>query len=291
MLRWRLFLGAVFIAALVGLLWLDHWMKIPGVALFPLAVVLSWLGSTEMLGLLASRNLRPHPLVVYLGSLAVVTGPVVPYAYDWARTPLDPAGWTMAALGLAVLGAFFVEMCRYQRPGEVMERLGVGVLCIVYIGLMLSFLVQMRYLGPRTGWGVPAIAALVIAVKMSDIGAYTVGRLIGRRRLAPVLSPGKTIEGALGGVAFALLGSWIALRFLLPAMGVNCHSWAWIPFGIAMAVVGMAGDLAESLIKRDLGRKDSSTWMPGFGGVLDLLDSVLYAAPVGWLFWKLGWMA
>jgi phosphatidate cytidylyltransferase len=128
-------------------------------------------------------------------------------------------------------------------------------------------------------------------VKMSDVGAYTVGRLAGRHKLAPVLSPGKTIEGALGGLLFACLGSWIALRWVLPAMtgAVAVYSnWGWLVYGLLVGLAGILGDLAESLIKRDVGRKDSSDWLPGFGGVLDMLDSVLLAAPVAYLCWAFG---
>lgn len=134
--------------------------------------------------------------------------------------------------------------------------------------------------------------SLVIVVKMCDTGAYTVGRLIGRRKMAPVLSPKKTIEGAIGGLVFACLGSWAAFHWLTPAITHSSRppspAWGWLAYGLLVAMAGMLGDLAESLLKRDLGRKDSSTWMPGFGGVLDVLDSIILAAPVAYLCWTFG---
>ena len=128
---------------------------------------------------------------------------------------------------------------------------------------------------------------------MGDTGAYTVGRLIGRHKMAPLISPGKTIEGALGALAFSCLGSWAAFKWIVPlAMKhpeLQSHdTWRWIIFGLLVGAAGMLGDLAESLLKRDVGVKDSSTWMPGFGGVLDILDSLLLSAPVAWFCWASG---
>lgn len=288
MLRWRLLLGTIFISVLAGLLALDHRLDTPGMILFPLALLLSLLVSHEYLGLLEARKLRPVKGVVYAGSLAIVAANAVPLFW---QTQLEPLGWPLAAFALALLAAFLGEMRRYEGPGEVMERLALAVLGVAYSGLLLTFIVQMRLLGENGRWGVPAIASLLIVVKMGDIGAYTVGRLLGKHPMAPVLSPGKTWEGAAGGLAFACLGSWLALNCLLPLMLGDPwpkNSWGWLPYGVVVGAAGILGDLAESLIKRDLGRKDSSTWMPGFGGVLDLLDSVIFAGPVAFLFWKLG---
>ncbi len=291
MLRWRLLLGTVFIAALILLFGLDHRATFPGVVLFPLALLLSWLASGEILWLLAARNLHPRPGVVRLGSFLIVAANLVPVF--WPDTPLANLGWPWAVFSLSLLAAFLGEMHRYERPGEVMERLGLTVFALAYVGVLLSFVAQMRLLGPETGpmgaWGVPALASLVITVKMCDVGAYTFGRLLGKHKMSPVLSPGKTWEGALGGVTFACLGGWLSLNLLSPSMGVTPRSsWVFVVYGVLIGVTGIFGDLAESLVKRDTGRKDSSAWMPGFGGVLDLLDSVLYAAPVAFLAWKLG---
>jgi phosphatidate cytidylyltransferase len=119
--------------------------------------------------------------------------------------------------------------------------------------------------------------------------------LIGKHKLAPSVSPGKTWEGAFGGVLFALLAAWLLVTYAAPAIlgegaaeSFGLRSVAL--YAIALMASGLVGDLAESLLKRDAGVKDSSAWMPGFGGVLDLLDSLLLAAPVAYLFWAMGWM-
>jgi phosphatidate cytidylyltransferase len=179
-------------------------------------------------------------------------------------------------------------MWRYRKPGGNTANLAVAIFALVYVGLMLWFAVQMRVV-----WGIGAIAAWVIVVKMGDTGAYTVGRLIGRHKMAPLISPGKTIEGAFGALAFACFGAWIAFRWLVPLTSTTsvdkaCLGWGWLAFGLLVGATGMLGDLAESFLKRDVGVKDSSTWMPGFGGILDILDSLLLSAPVAWFCWAGG---
>ena len=149
----------------------------------------------------------------------------------------------------------------------------------------------------RLGWGIGALASWIIVVKMGDIGAYTVGRLIGRHKMAPAISPGKTIEGAIGALLFACLGSWLTFswlampefRWLVPPESIEPSPWwGWITFGLLMGVTGIIGDLAESLLKRDVGWKDSGNWLPGFGGVLDVLDSLLLSAPFACFCWSAG---
>ncbi len=213
---------------------------------------------------------------------------------------------------------FVAEMRRFQRPGGALANIAAGMFCLVYVGMMFSFAVQMRIF-----WGVGALAAWVISVKMGDIGAYTIGRLFGTTKMSPTISPGKTVEGAMGAIVFACIGSWISFHGIpglsIPVFGlihfhgivVPCVShwipfhgivqlapssvnltagvpFGWLIFGLAMGVAGMLGDLAESLLKRDAGCKDSSSWMPGFGGVLDILDALLLSAPIAWLCWAFG---
>src|SRR5262249_23121064 len=110
----------------------------------------------------------------------------------------------------------------------------------------------------------------------------------------PVLSPGKTWEGAVGGIATACVTSWVFFRFATPAIAGSVSAAPSTPtaliYGAALALAGMIGDLAESLLKRDMERKDSSTWLRGLGGVLDIIDAPLVAGPVAWMFWQLGLM-
>ena len=288
MLRWRLLLGGMLIAALVGLVRLDYLSSVPATWLFPLAVLAAVGAASEVVSLLAASGRRPLASVIYGGTLAVIASNAIPLFVLRESDPLARLGWPLLAFTLSVLAALIGEMIRYRQPGGVMVNVALAVFGVAYAGLLLTFAVQLRVLG-QGNEGLVALVALIAVVKFGDTGAYTVGRLVGRHKMAPLISPGKTWEGAGGAVVFALLGSWLSFTQLPRWMAapIAQPSWAWIVFGLVVGLAGLLGDLAESLFKRDVGSKDSSTWMPGFGGVLDLLDSILFAAPVAFLCWQL----
>ena len=189
----------------------------------------------------------------------------------------------LLAIAAGVLIAFVGEMLRFKQPGGNIINLTGAVFAIVYIGLLGSFMVMLRL-----AYGIAAVVSMIIVTKLCDIGAYTVGRLIGRHKMAPSLSPGKTIEGGCGGVAFSILGAWFSVAVLFPMATGRPSETTWlgvIIYGVAVGISGAIGDLAESLIKRDVMRKDSGVNVPGFGGFLDIFDSLLVAAPVAFALW------
>ena len=192
----------------------------------------------------------------------------------------------LLAIAAGVLIAFVGEMLRFKLPGGHMINLSGAIFAIVYLGLLGSFLVMLRLT-----YGVSALVSMIVTAKLCDIGAYTVGRMIGRHKMAPSLSPGKTIEGICGGLIFSTIGAWASVRFLFPLeFGTASSTTALgaIIYGLVVGAVGALGDLAESLIKRDVSRKDSGTHVPGFGGFLDMFDSLLLAAPVAFALWAFG---
>ncbi len=290
MLRWRLLLGVIFAVILSSWLWFDHnyCESLPGVWLVPLLVLLSILAAGETIALLKTENQGPNPAVVYTGSLAIALSPWLEILVE--QIPLSALGWSFLAVGLSIVGATAHAVLTYRRESHAVLRLALTVFAMLYVGLLLNFVVQLRLIDEGS-LGVIPILSLVIVVKMSDIGAYTVGRMIGRHKLAPELSPGKTLEGLAGGVAFACLAAGLVWWFLRTRSDVESGQLSflmWMLFAPAVTIAGVAGDLAESMLKRDAGQKDSSSWMPGFGGVLDLLDSILISAPIGYLFWASG---
>jgi len=297
MLRWRLLIGTALILALVATGWLDHRLEVrhedwpPGVCLVPVGLICLLLATGEVLSLIRSSGIRPDGWAVYTGNALLFVSPwlgaAVAPGTGGAQPAAAGAAWPLLALAVGLGLVLAGQMGRYLGPGGVAAQTGAGVLALVYLGVPFCLLGLLR-----VGWGVGALASLVIVVKSGDTGAYTVGRLAGRHKMAPVLSPKKTVEGAVGGFAFSCAAAWLTFQFLVPPLraagGGPCPWWGWLLFGLLVGAGGMFGDLAESLLKRDAGRKDSSSWMPGLGGVVDLLDSILLAAPVAWLCWALG---
>lgn len=290
MLRHRLLVGTLLIAALVGLCWLDEIRFLgapPGGWLFPVALLLGVAASGELLSLLSRGERQPIRWLVYAGNFLIVAANAVP-AFGLLPSMDGLLGrfeWPVAALAIAALAAFVGEIARYKEPGWAAVNLSLTIFSFVYVGLLLTFVTQIAF-GAN---GLVALLSLVIVVKMGDTGAFTVGSLIGRHKMTPRLSPGKTWEGAAGAMLFAVAGSWAAFNLLRPWLRPDAETgplpWQWISYGLIVGIAGMLGDLAESLLKRDAGKKDSSTWMPGLGGVLDVLDSIIFAAPVAYLCW------
>lgn len=297
MLGSRLAVGTLLIAVLAGLLYLDALIGSAAPLLFLIAVVVAVRCSQELVWLLAGRNLSPVRGVTYGGVVLVVasnwvgllTGPPVATAGE----PLAGLVWPMAAFGLVVLGLFAAETARFETPGGATSSLAAGLLVVAYVGVLASFVIQLRWVA-GADLGTLALVSLIAATKCGDIGAYFIGRFLGRHPLAPVLSPKKTIEGSVGGLLGSALGAWVVLQaapaWLLEGWSPGPAAWTWL-FGFAVGITAQCGDLAESLLKRDLGAKDSSPLLLGLGGLLDLLDSILYAAPVAYLFWALGGVA
>ncbi|MCL2005349.1 MAG: phosphatidate cytidylyltransferase [Planctomycetaceae bacterium] len=311
MLSRRLCFGTLIIAAVVALSWLDYYLYqygfareiiwLPkGIILFPTYLLCLILLTREVLRLLNAAGLKPHAPSVYLGTLFIATScwianVIQQFNLEVLGEPESKGGWPWAATAsftalLAVAGgvilAFAAEMRRYSHPGGVMINLAGAVFTFAYLGLLSCFMIQLHM-----AYGIEAILSLVIVTKMCDTGAFTFGKLFGRYRITPGLSPGKTLEGAMGGLVFACAGAWIWFVFVLPYFDKEATPlWGWLLFGLAVGLTGMIGDLAGSLIKRDSRMKDSGRSIPGFGGVLDIFDSILVAAPVAYVFWVFGFV-
>jgi phosphatidate cytidylyltransferase len=207
-----------------------------------------------------------------------------------ARVPTIPSGAAVAAACVAVGGedlplepvVLIAMICigivaiAGGQPGpEVLRDAAASLFPMLYIGIPLGTLAGIRLIGGRD-----AILLLIATLIVSDSAQYYTGRALGQRRLAPAISPSKTVEGAIGGLvlgsaAMTLGGLWVF-------KGVNI--WLLLATSVVVVALGMVGDLFESLLKRSAGVKDSSTLMPGHGGVLDRIDSWLFAGPVFYVF-------
>ncbi|HEY2785016.1 MAG TPA: phosphatidate cytidylyltransferase [Fimbriiglobus sp.] len=272
----RLISGVLLAALAVGVVYGDSFLAPWYPCLFVAAAVFAGLAARELVALLPELS-RPPLLLAVGGVVATVAANwVAPNAGRYATWV--PVLFTFVAV---LIAAFLWEMYRYREPGHAAARIANTGFVVAYLGILPSFLVQLRRLGPDSGtW----IALTIFVPKLGDVSAYFTGRFFGKHKMTPLLSPKKTREGFAGG----LLGS--VLTAFLPAL--------WIPyrgtdfafyfgFGLTVGIAGVLGDLAESLLKRDAGTKDAARSIPGFGGVLDVIDSVLFAAPVAYLWFVL----
>ncbi|MGQ9763088.1 MAG: phosphatidate cytidylyltransferase [Thermogutta sp.] len=299
----RIISGTILAIAALILCWLDATLEKPaGIWLFPGLVVLVLLSGNEIIALCRGAGVSPVTWVVHLGNLATISatwGMALFWRYWQAVHPDRLArSWDLAAvssmaalmaLAVTIFLSFIVEMQRYRRPGGANINVAGTVYAVCYIGLLASFLVQLRM-----AFGIEALASLLMIVKMGDSGAFVVGKIMGRHHMAPQLSPKKTVEGAVGAILFGIIGSFLTFYLLLPIFGLDGGpppTLVWVVYGVVLAIVGMIGDLAESLIKRDAQQKDSSQLLPGLGGALDLIDSSLMAAPAAYVFWLFGWIS
>lgn len=311
MLIWRLILGASFIALLAVVAWLDFNAPRPGLYLAPLGVLSVILGAGELVRLFEENEALAAPAETPPGErlapsrYVVLTGAAITILFSfapslWERYPVDcpigRAGWLGIGLAIGILLAVVVELARFKQPGVATMRLAQAVLAIAYTGGMMGFAAQLRLLGGEPWgddgrWGMLALLSLIAVVKANDTGAYTAGRLFGKHRMTPVLSPGKTWEGFVGGSILSVAAAFLCLGLLAQAMGCDSESslvgWGIgvVVYGLVVGTAGVLGDLTISLLKRDSRLKNSSTWMPGFGGVLDLVDSILFAAPLAYCLW------
>jgi phosphatidate cytidylyltransferase len=295
MLGWRLLGAAAIVFPLLGIIWLDdQWNGgRPGIWLCPLAVLIGVAAAHELNQLLRLAKLPTSAAANLVAAAGVLLMSLMPLAWSHApeTAPLPAIGWTLFGLLLAVAVLFTAELIRYQVPGETLARLAGGMLIASYLGVMLGCLIQLRLIPPGRR-GLVALLATLLIVKLSDTGAFFVGRSLGRHHFS-VVSPKKTVEGVCGGIVAAMLVAWLIRDLLLPWLLPNSPRGGrltYVAFGILLALAGLLGDLGESLLKRDVNQKDSSGWLRGLGGVLDILDSVLFAAPVSYLGWASGWL-
>jgi phosphatidate cytidylyltransferase len=298
-LRWRLIVAVLIIAPLVALAVVDFRYNFgaPGILLAPVGLAAGLLAAGEILAMLRGKGHDPVTWPIYLGITLIFVAACAPLGWQLAgveypaNCPLGKLGWPLAAAALAIGLIFVGEMMRYQQPGGVIVHVALSMFTTFYLGLLLTFLVELRMFGTN-GRGMAALVSLLFVAKVSDIGAYFCGKSLGRHKLAPRLSPNKTVEGAIGGIAAACFASWVFFQYLAaPLIGAGTVPPPFggaLLYGAIIAVAGIVGDLSESLLKRDMGCKDSSNWLPGLGGVLDILDSVLAAAPPAYICWAAG---
>lgn len=312
MLKQRLLFGSMLIATLVALIYADERLSngwLGGSAhptLAPLsppykgalvAVVLAALvilGTRELHRLFTAAGFAPLGVWAACANLVLLAitfaaGNVSPSDGSlWAGADINT---TVAWLTVVLIGAAFIIGVRARVQGAIGD-LAATMLIVLYLGLLPQYILRLRFLTEEGGaW---LLLYFLGTVKFCDIGAYFTGRAIGRHKLIEWLSPKKTVEGLLGGAAASILVAVGVPKLVAMAGAGYSPVAAMFPepskaciFGLAMALAGQGGDLLESLFKRNAQAKDSANVIPAFGGLLDVLDSPLLAAPVAyWLLLK-----
>jgi phosphatidate cytidylyltransferase len=286
-LAWRLGLSAVIIPGLVVLFIVDHYAGESAPVLFVFAALLAVRSAWELSQIVAVRNIRARFVESAFGCVLLLAAAWWPHL-PGATPELKSLELSAVALSVSVLILLGLSAARYREPGQTLESLGASLLILVYTGLLLAVTSQLRWVaGAQAGY--LALGSLLVTAKCGDFGAYAVGRLFGKRKMAPRLSPGKTWAGFGGALGGATLGAWGWFTYATPRFGdgwLPPPPWAMLVYGLVIGLVALIGDLCESLIKRDAGKKDAAHLFPGFGGLLDLLDSVLYAGPVALILWR-----
>ncbi len=290
MLGWRLVMSAILVPTIVALFWLDQRLGTSAIILLAFCLFVAIRNAYELSDLLCVRSIRPHfPATAGLCSLLVLAGWGHVYCEVGESSLLVSLGWIGSAMIFSFIALLMLEAWRYHEPGHSMESLGGNLLTIFYAGGLMAVTAQLRWFpNPQTGYF--AIASMIICVKCGDTMAYTFGRLWGKRKLAPILSPGKTQMGFAGAIFGSTLGGWLWLSYggrLFDVAITPGTVWNILTYSAVIGLAGLVGDLCESLIKRDVQKKDSAILMPGFGGLLDLLDSPLFAGPFALAWWSL----
>lgn len=256
----------VLLAALAG-----------GAALSSLLGILAAVGTWELYRMAGVGGVRPLPIGIAL-SAAI---PLLVQAHFQRLVTLPVSVGAVAVVALLGLALWTRGV-----EGRPLSAVSVTVFGALYVGGMLAFaygLRDHRFTVSAAG-GAALLGLPILLTWSSDTGAYFVGRALGRRKLMPSISPGKTIEGSVGGLLATVLAAWLYATFVLtPMADLALTTVGVLVLGVGVSVAAQVGDLAESMLKREAGVKDSSGLLPGHGGVLDRIDSLLFVLPVSYL--------
>jgi phosphatidate cytidylyltransferase len=292
--RNRLVTGPSLILFVLGVFALDEWLEgaplpewlrwtgraqwSPGVVILPVALAIAILAARELATILAGKGIAASKRIMSAAAIAgLLVSSQAPNAFDSGFKVTDAVALVSTA-AVIVLSLAMIYYSRNRSVEGVVAATGGALLAFVYLGLMFGSMLAIRR--EHSVW---VLLWVLLVTKSCDIGAWFTGRAIGRHKLIPWLSPGKTWEGLIGGLVFASAVSVVGVAILRQQLHLTSPPLllSILP-GVIFGVVGQAGDLVESVFKRDAGKKDSGHSLPGMGGVLDVLDSALLVAPLAY---------
>ena len=235
-----------------------------------LTVFFIWLGLSEFFSIAEARG-----IFVYK-HFGIIAGCIIPLSI-YLHLGENYINLEPLLIVIACLFTFVLQFVRRQNSHDHLVSIAITLLALFYISWFFSFFIKLKFL-PRGEW---LVAFLVMVTKSGDVGAYFIGKSIGRHKLIPRISPKKTVEGTIGGLISSVIVAFLCKGFL----GLNVIHAIFV--GMFFGVLGQVGDLAESLIKRDCGVKDAGSHFSGFGGILDIIDSLLFTVPIFYYYVKL----
>ncbi|MDP8212018.1 MAG: phosphatidate cytidylyltransferase [Candidatus Zapsychrus exili] len=255
------------------------------IALSVLAILNKWIFIFVLLALTVGglyeffylTHKKGIPIYSYTG---IAIGAVIPLSifFQFETTK----GWELLFILMVLIAIFMMQFSRKDNHNAIVG-ISTTLFGILYVSWFFSFLIKIRYLVPDVPWaGEKLVAFVLLVTKSGDMGALFIGSWIGKHPLLPRVSPNKTIEGSIGSFAASMLVAVLGYS-LIPAQ-LNFTVWQVALIGAGLGLLGQLGDLSESLIKRDFNVKDSGKMLPALGGVLDAIDSLLFAAPAFYFF-------
>ncbi len=269
----RVLFGLAALPVVFAVVWIGDWALAAFIAV--VAAIAGW----EFFRIAETAGYRP---MATLGTVMAGCIPLVVHArYLGLVRP------NLAWLAVTLVAIFGIAVwARSPDAGRPLGAAAVTLIGAAYTGGLFSFAYAIRYHPYAVGTvaGTALLFLPILLVWATDTGGYFVGRAVGRRKLHPGVSPGKTVEGAIGAVLVTLLVCWIFVRFVLaPQAQLALTPVGMLLFAVALSVAVQVGDLSESLLKREAGVKDSSRILPGHGGVLDRIDGMVFALPIAHL--------
>lgn len=260
---------------LASLFWFPLWMFALVVTWFVTVALYEFFTMVRHRGILVHRPLSIGLGVIFTGLVAwrslVEPGLVQASIPGPGATAIS---WMWDIFWPATIVIIFIRQFARENTFEALGGLATTLFGLAYIAALFSYFFYIRTFDPKQGaW---LVLFLILVTKMGDAGAYIVGNLIGRRTLVPRISPRKTVEGFIGAIVFSGMTAVLAR----PMLGRPWSPFCALLLGLFLGLCGQLGDLAESLLKRDCQVKDTGTLMPGLGGVLDVIDSLLFTAPL-----------
>lgn len=277
-MKTRLLTAAIALPILIASVLLPWWFPDAVWLFVAIAVLALGAGLFEFFTLTKKLELKADAGLAYLGAAALV----VAFIFD---APAKAPELLLLTLALSLIVVIIAETFRFQKDfSKLLAGLGVTVFGVIYIAFLGGFLIATRVgFENIPGLSTKLLLFFFAVIFGSDSGAYFAGRAFGKHKLAPAISPGKTIEGLIGGLLAAAVIAAACSWLFFPELNV----WFAIGLGTVMAAVGVLGDLAESAMKRGSGTKDAANILPGHGGLLDRLDSLLLNAPILYYFARL----